>query len=114
MRQLGAYIYRVEPSHLSWGAVFRILTDTKPMTIANTMMSTLLVAQLRRFHLLALARLWGVASCAPWGNGVKKTTWRSHLTLPVSRPEEVEARQCEEWVVTIGRDSSKAKATVSV
>ena len=81
------------------------------MTVANAMISTLLIAQLRSFQLLALARLWGVASCAPWGNGVKKTAWRSHLTLPVDRPEEVEARQCEEWVVSIGRDSRKARQT---
>ena len=70
--QSGAYIHRVEPSHLTWRAVFRILTETEPMTVTNTMISALLIAQLRRFHLLALAGLWGVASCAPWGNGVKK------------------------------------------
>lgn len=69
--------------------------------MANAMIRALLVAQLRRFQLLTLARLWGVASRAPWGDGVEKSAWRSHLTLPVDRPEEIEARQCEKGVIII-------------
>lgn len=109
MPPLRAYIHRVEPSYLTRRTVFGILTGAKAMTVANAMISALLVAQLRRFQLLALARLWGVTSCAPWGDGVKKTAWRSHLTLPVDRPEEIEARQCEEWIVIIGRDIRKIR-----
>lgn len=102
MPQPRAYIHCVEPSHLTLRTILRILTETEPMAMTNAMISTLLVAQLRRFQFLALARLWGAASCAPWGNGVEKTAWRSHLTLPVDRPEEVEARQCDKGVVIIG------------
>lgn len=71
------------------------------MAMTNAMITALLVAQLRRFRLLALARLWGVASCAPRGNRVKEPAWRSHIILPVDGPEEVEARHCEKWVVNI-------------
>ena len=71
------------------------------MTMSDAMISALLVTQLRRFRLLALARLRGVASRAPWGNRVKKSAWRSHRTLPVDGPEEIEARQCGIWVVII-------------
>lgn len=95
MPHLRAYIHGVEPSHLTRRAVLGVSTETEPMTITNAMINTLLVAQLRRFQFLALARLWGVASCTPWGNRVEEPAWRSHLTLPVDRPEEVEARQCE-------------------
>lgn len=104
MPKLGAYIHGVEPSHLVRRTVFGILTKTEAMAMTNAMISTLLVTQLRRFQLLALARLWSIASCAPWGDRVEKPAWRSHLTLPVDRPEEIEARQCENWVVTIGMD----------
>ena len=82
--------------------VLRVLTETEPMTMTNAMISALLVAQLRWFQLLALPRLWSVASCTPWGNGVEKPAWRSHRTFPVDRPEEVEARQCEKVAVSIG------------
>ena len=79
------------------------------MAMTNTMISALLIAQLRRFQFLALAWLWGVASCAPWGNRFEKTAWRSHLTLPVDRPEEVEARQCDKWVVIMGIGSREGQ-----
>lgn len=102
MPQHGAYIHSVKPSHLTRRTVLGVLTDTEPMTMANAMIRALLVAQLRRLQLLGLARLWGVASCTPRRYGVEKTAWRSHLTLPVDRPEEVEARQCEKGVVNIG------------
>lgn len=102
MPQQGAYIDGVKPSHLTWRTILGILTDTEAMTVANAMIRALLVAQLRRFRLLSLGRLWGVASCTPRRYGVEKTAWRSHLTLPVDRPEEVEARQCEKGVVSIG------------
>ena len=67
----------------------------------DSMICTLLVSQSGGFQLLALARLWGVASCAPWGDGVEKPARRGHLTLPVDRPEEIEARQCVEVVAFI-------------
>ena len=101
MLQEGAYIHCVEPSHLTRWTVLRILAETEPMTMSDAMISALLVAQFRRFRLLALARLGGVASRAPWGNRVKKSAWRSHRTLPVDGPEEIEARQCGIWVVII-------------
>ena len=72
------------------------------MMMTNTMVCSLLAAQFRRFQLLALARLWGVAPRAPWGDGVEKAARRGHLVLPVDRPEQVEARQFERWVVIIG------------
>lgn len=53
------------------------------MAMTDTMVCNLLVAQFWRFQFLALARLRGVASRAPWGDGVKKTTWRGHLARPV-------------------------------
>ena len=72
------------------------------MAMTDAMVRTLLIAQLRRFRLLALARLRGVASCRPGGNSVEKAAWRGHLILPVERPEEIEARQCVKWVLIIG------------
>ena len=48
--QLGAYIHRVEPSHLSRWAVLRILLETESMMMmTNTMIYSVLVAQFRRF-----------------------------------------------------------------
>ena len=48
--QLGAYIHRVKPSHLSWWAVLRILLETESMMMmTNTMICSVLVAQFRRF-----------------------------------------------------------------
>ena len=44
MPQLEAYIHSVKPSHLARRTVFRILTETEPMTMANAMISALLVA----------------------------------------------------------------------
>lgn len=44
MPQLEAYIHSVKPPHLAWRTVFRILTETEPMTMANAMISALLVA----------------------------------------------------------------------
>ena len=78
------------------------------MMMTNTMVCSLLVAQFRRFQILALGRLWGVAPCAPWGDGVEKAAWRGHLVLPVNRPEQVEARQCERRVVIIGEALKRA------
>ncbi len=77
--------------------------------MSNAMIRALLIAQLWSLQILALARLGGVASCAPWGNGLEKTAWRGH-SLPVDRPEEVEARQCENWVVNIGISTGQKTA----
>ena len=109
--QVETYIHRVEPSHLTRRTVLGVLTRTEPMPMTDAMINALLIAQLGRFRLFALARLWCVASCTPWGDGVEKPTWRGHLALPVNRPEEVEARQCERLVITIGEvlDRSSCK-----
>ena len=79
----GAYIHRVEPSHLTWWAVLGISIETESMKMSNTMIYTLLIAQFGRFQFLALSRLGGVASRAPRRDRVEKAGWRSHVTLPV-------------------------------
>jgi len=69
--------------------------------MANTMICALLIAELSSVcsFLFDIAWLWRRAPRSPWGERFKETCCSStcccHLILPVVRPEEVEACQCE-------------------
>ena len=64
--------------------------------MTNAMVCALLIAQSGSVGILPSALIWfgRGAPGGPWRKRVEETTWRSHLTLPVVRPERVEARQC--------------------
>jgi hypothetical protein len=80
-----------------------------------TVISSFLIAQLGGIHvlLLAICGLWCGAARCPWGDGVKEArSWYCCChslchSLPVIRPEDVEACQCEGVGTNVGIGSTR-------